>query len=360
MRKRITGLLLICFVVSMLAGCGQKDAAYLKDIKKVDKLVTLGQYKGLEATAKKTEITDEYMDRYLEYILSMYTTYEEITGRPVQLGDTVEIDFAGYMDGELFDGGSAEGYNLEIGSNSFISGFEDGLIGHEIGEKVILDLNFPDPYSGNPDLSGAPVTFEVTIQKIKESVIPELSDEIVASFGIDGCSTADEFVTLLRSEFEADAESTYMQSIKEQIVVKVSENATATVPEKMVDRHYELMKNKLTTEAQSQNLDLDSYLGMYYGMTTGNSEEFIRESAVESAKQMLVLKAIAQAEDIKITKKDIEDSMAYDAELSGVSLEAYKGNLDQDAYEEYVMSTKVLDYLAEQAIVSEPAADTED
>lgn len=360
MKKRISALLLISLIVSMLAGCGQKDAAYLKDIKKVDKYVTLGQYKGLEATAKKTEITDEYMDRYIEYILSMYTEYEEVTGRPVQVGDTVDIDFDGYMDGELFEGGSSTGYNLEIGSNSFISGFEDGLIGANVGDKVTLDLNFPDPYTNNPDLSGAPVTFEVKINKIQETVIPDLSDEIVASFGIEGVTTADEFRTLLREEFEADAEATYKQMVKEQLVAAVTENATVTVPDKMSDRHYDMLINRLKKEAEAQNLELKDYLLMYYGLSSDKYEDTIRENALESAKQMLVLKAVAQAENIQITKKDIEDNMAYDAEQTGITVEAYKADLDQDAYEEYVMSVKVLDYLMEQAVVSEPAADTED
>lgn len=354
MKKRIGRLLVISLIASLLAGCGQKDVAYLKDIKKADKYVTLGQYKGLEAHAVKTEITDEYMDRYIEYLCSQFTTYEEVTDRTVQVGDTVNIDFAGFMDGEQFEGGSSEGYNLEIGSASFIPGFEDGLIGAGIGEKVSLDLNFPDPYSGNPDLSGAPVVFEVTVNSISVGVIPELSDEMVATFGIDGITSADQFRVMLREEFEADAENVYRQNVKQQLAKLVTDNATVTVPEKMTDRQYDMLVKRLNQEAAAQNLELKDYLLMYYGLSSDKYEDSIRENAEESAKQMLVFKAISQVENIVVTKQDIADNMAYDAENSGMSLDAYKASLDQDAYEEYVLSVKVLDYLMDQAVISAP------
>ena len=111
-------------------------------------------------------------------------TNQTLTEGTVEDGDTVNIDYVGKLDGEEFDGGSAEGYDLEIGSCTFIDGFEDGLIGHEIGEKVTLDLTFPDPYPNNPDLAGKPVVFDVTINAIKESQTPELNDEFVEGLGI--------------------------------------------------------------------------------------------------------------------------------------------------------------------------------
>lgn len=355
MKKRWSYLLSVCLVMVVLAGCGAKDVAYLKDIKKIDKYVTLGQYKGLEASAVKSEITDEYMDMYIEYMLSQLTTYEEVTDRPVQLWDTVNIDFAGFIDGEQFEGGTAEEYNLEIGSNSFISGFEDGLIGANIGDKVILDLAFPDPYNNNPDLSGAPVTFEVTINSISEGIIPELTDELVSSFEIPDVTTAEGFRARLKEEFEADAETVYRQTIKEQLARAVTDNATVTVPQKMAQRQYDMLMKQLNQLAVEQNMELKNYLLAYYNLSSDNYEEELRKTAEESAKQTLVFRAVADAEGITVTEQDLEDNINYDAEQVGTTPEEYKASLDEASYEEYVLSIKVLDYLMDQAVVTEPA-----
>ncbi|MDE7257698.1 MAG: FKBP-type peptidyl-prolyl cis-trans isomerase, partial [Lachnospiraceae bacterium] len=123
------------------------------------------------------------------YILPNYTTTEEVTGRAVENGDTANIDFVGYIDGEAFDGGTGTGYDLTIGAHQFIDGFEDGLIGVNIGETVSLNLKFPDPYERNPDLAGVPVIFEVTVNSISKQVTPELNDEFVQTLGIEGCKT---------------------------------------------------------------------------------------------------------------------------------------------------------------------------
>ena len=355
MKKRMLCLLSACLAMILLAGCGAKDVAYLKDIRKIDQYVTLGQYKGLKAEAVKSEITDEYMDMYLEYMLSQLTTYEEVTGRPVQLWDTVNIDFTGFIDGEQFEGGSSEGYDLEIGSNSFISGFEDGLIGANIGDTVILDLAFPDPYNNNPDLSGKPVTFEVKINSISEGIIPELTDELVVSFEIPDVTTAEAFRARLKEEFEADAETVYRQTIKEQLAKAVTDNATVTVPEKMTQRQYDMLIKQLSKLAAEQNMELKNYLLMYYNLTSDNYEEELRKTAEESAKQTLVFRAVADAEGITVTEQDLEDNISYDAKQVGMTPEEYKASLDEASYEEYVLSIKVLDYLMGEAVITEPA-----
>ena len=355
MKKRMLCLLSACLAMILLAGCGAKDVAYLKDIRKIDQYVTLGQYKGLKAEAVKSEITDEYMDMYLEYMLSQLTTYEEVTGRPVQLWDTVNIDFTGFIDGEQFEGGSSEGYDLEIGSNSFISGFEDGLIGANIGDTVILDLAFPDPYNNNPDLSGKPVTFEVKINSISEGIIPELTDELVVSFEIPDVTTTEAFRARLKEEFEADAETVYRQTIKEQLAKAVTDNATVTVPEKMTQRQYDMLMKQLSKLAAEQNMELKNYLLMYYNLTSDNYEEELRKTAEESAKQTLVFRAVADAEGITVTEQDLEANISYDAEQVGMTPEEYKASLDEASYEEYVLSIKVLDYLMGEAVITEPA-----
>lgn len=352
MKKWMKNILLFCMMGCMLVGCGNTDVAYLKQIKKIDKYVTLGQYKGLQVSAVRQEITEEYMDEYINYLLEQFATFEEVEGRPVQNGDLTVIDFAGFMDGEQFEGGTAEGYELEIGSHSFISGFEEGLVGLQVGEKTSLDLSFPDNY-GKTELAGKPVVFEVTIQAIKEKKIPELNEELVASFGIENCETPDQLRALLKEEFDEDAEAVYLTDVKNQLVQLVTDNATVTVPAKMEQRHYDKLVKRLTQEATSANSSLDDYLLYYYGITSSDKEAMLRENANLSAKQMLVLKAIAQKENITYTKRDVEDSMEKEAQASGVSIEQFRAsNSDTEDYEEYVLSMKVLDYLAGEALVT--------
>lgn len=202
MKKKLIMALLALSIAVMAAGCGDKKSDKSKDDDKktetsaedtavdtnskgkvvavdvddISKYVKLGDYKNLEVTETKTEITDADVEDYI----SQQLTYkaEEITeDRPVQENDTVNIDYTGYLDGEAFDGGSATDSDLLIGSNSFIDGFESGLIGKSKGEEVTLDLTFPDPYSNNPDLAGKPVQFKVKINAIKAA--PELTDEWV-------------------------------------------------------------------------------------------------------------------------------------------------------------------------------------
>ena len=143
MKKRVGVLAAVLASATLLTACGSKE--YLKDIKASD-YVTLGNYMGIEAQAEEPVVEDGLVDMYLQYyILPSYTTTEEVTGRAVQTGDVVNIDYVGYHNGEAFQGGTAEGYDLTIGSGQFISGFEDGLIGANVGDQVSLNLTFPDP-----------------------------------------------------------------------------------------------------------------------------------------------------------------------------------------------------------------------
>ena len=169
---REAALAVILAASALLCACGSRE--YLKDVKASD-YVTLGDYTGLEVNEEKTEINDTIVNDYIEsYLLPSFATVEEVTGRSVEEGDTVNIDYAGYLNGEQFDGGTASGQNLTIGSHRFIDGFEDGLIGANAGDTLSLNLTFPDPYPNDPDLAGKPVVFEVTVNSIGVQKVPEL------------------------------------------------------------------------------------------------------------------------------------------------------------------------------------------
>ena len=141
--------------------------------------ITLGEYKGIPVTVTEPTVTDEEVDAQIQQLLNSSAEYLEVD-REAQLGDQVNIDYKGMKDGVAFDGGTAEGYDLVLGSNSFIDGFESGLVGAKKGEEVTLNLTFPDPYQNNPDLAGQAVVFEVKVNNVKEKTVPELTDDFVA------------------------------------------------------------------------------------------------------------------------------------------------------------------------------------
>ena len=165
---------------------------YMKDLNAED-YVTLGEYKGVEVTLDEPEVTDEYLDGYIEYVQQNNAVSTPVTDRAVEMGDVVNIDYVGKIDGVAFDGGSAQGSDLTIGSGQFIDGFEDGCIGMKVGETKDVEATFPDPYKNNPDLAGKVAVFTVTVNSISVEEIPELTDEYVQSLSLEGCTNVEEY-----------------------------------------------------------------------------------------------------------------------------------------------------------------------
>ena len=200
MKKQRTGAVVLAGVMLLgLTGCG----AVNDKAKAYSKYVELGDYKGIEYTREVAEVTDTQIQSQVDSLLSSLTETTEVTDRPIEEGDTANIDFVGTMNGEEFDGGSGEGFDLEIGSDSFIDGFEDGLIGHSVGEKVSLDLTFPENYQSE-DLAGKDVNFAVTINSISVKTTPELTDEVVKEN--TDYDTVDAYKDSVRKDLEKQAE----------------------------------------------------------------------------------------------------------------------------------------------------------
>ena len=163
----------------------EKPGSYMKDLRAAD-YVILGNYKGVEITLDEPEVTDEYLEGYIDYVLQNSAVSTPVLDRPVEMGDVVNIDYVGKIDDVAFDGGTAQGYDLTIGSGRFIEGFEDGCIGMEVGETRDVEATFPDPYTNNPDLAGKVAVFTVTVNSISVEEIPELTDEYVQSLALEG------------------------------------------------------------------------------------------------------------------------------------------------------------------------------
>lgn len=303
---------------------GTEALVYLSDFDLKD-YVTLGEYKGIEiAVEEPDEVSEEYLDAYIKMILSYDAVATEVTGRSVESGDIVNIDYEGKMDGVAFAGGTAQGADLTIGSGSFIDGFEDGIIGMEIGETRDLNLNFPDPYQNNPDLAGKAVVFTVTLNSISVSEVPELTDEYVAALGIEDCRTAEDF--------------------RNRMFEILTEQAQAS---------YENEKMNAALEAAEANAEFkeipSGLLNRLSGVLSG-------EQAEQMARRYMLVGAVADAEGIEVTDEELEAKLAEEsagyAYYGFTSEEEYRQNIDEEAYREYLLAQKVSDFLVENAVLS--------
>ncbi len=351
------GLALAGFVMSGCAAA-KKDMSHLSGIRASD-YVTPADYGAIEVEAASPEVSDEYLDMYVQYQMSMQASNEEVTDRDtVESGDTVNIDYVGKKDGVAFDGGTASGYNLTIGSNTFIAGFEDGLIGAKKGETVLLNLTFPENYSSE-ELAGQDVTFDVTINSISRYVTPELTDETAASMGIEGVTTAQEYREYLRNQLMEQAQASHDSEVRQQIVSYLVDNSTFAKdpPPELVERFNQSFTEMFSAYAQQYGMELGAFMNLQgYGEDT--YAEDIRDMAADTAKEYIVLQAIADKEKLNVSDKEFEEKMAEEAANAGyASVTEFKKEQDTEEFREYLMVQNVLGYLQENANITQPQAE---
>ena len=327
--------------------------AYLSGINVAD-YVTLGEYKGIEVSVDAPVVTDEYLDSYIDYVLQSNMVTTEITDRPVEEGDIVNIDYEGKIDGVAFDGGTAQGYDLTIGSGTFIDGFEDGLIGAETGETVDVNVTFPENYQGE-EVAGKDAVFTVTVNSISVETLPELTDEFVQGLDV-GVNTVEEYrqyaYDLLMEEEQATHDSNAEIAVLEAVMAG---SQIQDPPEDMTNRYYNRIIDNMTYYASLYGYDLETFLSMQ-----GTSEDAIRESAVQAGQEIIVMQAIADAEGLSVTNEELDAEIETNAGSLGYDdVEEYRASLDVEGYREYMMSEKVLNFLLENAVVTDVEPETE-
>ncbi len=356
--KRKVCVIAAVFVSSLfLTACGSKE--YLKDIK-AEKYVTLGTYTGIEATVDRLEVTESAVDSYIyDGYLMPKAEKVPVTGRTVQEGDVANIDFVGYHDDVAFEGGTAEGYDLTIGSGRFIKGFEEGLIGANIGDTRSLDLTFPDPYD-NPDLAGEDVVFEVTVNSISESKAPELTDELVKQLGEEGyntggAQTAQELKDYVYSIYNQTAQSTYDNEIETAMASAIMENSTfQDPPEKMVDRFITSIENSMSVRASSLGMSLAQYMQFYRNLDEAGYRALFDEEGVRMAKQYIMYQAIADKEGLMPTEEEVAGEISALMTVYGyASEEELKKSVDMESLKEDLMRKKVVAFLKENGNIHE-------
>lgn len=352
-KKKIALLTAVMLFAGILSACG-KDKEYVREIKASD-YVTLGNYMGIEVTVSAPETTAiSSVNDYMDYLASMNATQAAVTDRTVvETGDTVNIDYTGYRDGVAFENGAAAGQDLTIGSGRFIPGFEDGLIGQEVGETVMLNLTFPDDYPPNPDMASAEVTFEVVINSISIMEQQELTVEFIKEATQVDCNTIEEFKEYMYDLFYEDAVNANDEEIAGSIAQTVMANCIfKEPPEKMVERYCNMQIADMTTQLAVYNIDLNTYMQTYYGMDMEAYMAMFREDAAKVAQQYIMFQAIADAEGLNLTDEEIAQAMEEHAATYGYeSVEDFKEQIGEEVFYEYLMAEKVMNFLKENAVI---------
>lgn len=324
-----------------------EEKAILKFICVVKPEVKLGEYKNLPIKKKSTRVTQKEIDAEVERLQERYADLELKEEGAVENGDTAVIDFEGFKDGVAFDGGKGEDYPLEIGSGSFIPGFEEQLIGMQKGETKDIDVTFPENY-GASDLAGQPAVFKVTVKEIKAKVLPEVNDELVKEAKIKDVETLEDYRSYMKKTISEHKEQENEENFTNELLTKIVENAEVEIPDAMIESETDQMVNEFKQRLSGQGFTLEQFAAV-----TGQNEEMIRAEMRKDAEKKvnvrLVLEAIAEAEKIEISEEDIEAELQEIANQFGRPLEQVKQLISNDAVSYDLRQRKALELIKETA-----------
>lgn len=316
-------------------------------------VVTLGQYKGVEAERPVREISDEDVNAELESARKRNARKVSADEREARMGDIANIDFDGFLNGERFDGGKSEGYELELGSNSFVPGFEEQVVGMKVGEEKDLDITFPQEYT--PELAGKAVVFKVKLNGISYNELPELDDDFAGDNGFD---TLDEFKADIRANIEKRFSEQADSAFRSEVVKKAIDNMTVTVPNSMIASKVEdILRNYAANFGMTdRNMPVEKIMEML-GVDENMMKLNIRPAAEYQVKNDLLLEAVAEAEKLEASAEEIDEYVAKMAEGFGAKPEQLKAYFGEEMLAEEVKKDKAGKLIVDSAVVAAPAAE---
>lgn len=310
--------------------------------------VELGAYMGVEVKKAEAVLTDEDVENEFKKVVEKNSRLVSVSDRPVQDGDTAIIDFEGFIDDVPFEGGKGTDYSLVIGSGTFIPGFEEQLIGKNVGEDVDVNVDFPEDY-GKEELSGKPALFKVAIKEIKFKELPSIDDEFAKD--ISEFDTLDEYKKDLRNKLEENAKHKAEHEDENNIVKQVADNATIDIPEVMVEKQIDAMVKDFDTRLRYQGLELGRYLEIM-GMDYEGFRGQFAERAKDEVKIQLVVEKISQVEDVQVTDEEADTEINKMAEAYKQSAEDLKKTLrpeDMDYIKKDIAFRKTIKLLVDNA-----------
>nr|WP_044938269.1 trigger factor [Pseudobutyrivibrio sp. LB2011] len=295
-----------------------KDFIYTAEVA-VKPEVKLGKYKGVSVTKIDSKVTATEVNNTIKAELERAARTVTKTGKAAK-GDTAVIDFEGFIDGVAFEGGKGENYDLELGSGSFIPGFEDQLIGHKAGEDVDVEVTFPENYQAE-NLAGKPAVFKCHIHEVKGKDIPKLDDEYVAD--TTEFETVEEYKASVKERLENNKKAEGRRAQEDEAIAKIVEDSEMEIPDAMLDYQVENMINDFANNMAQQGLSLQQYM-QFTGMTMDSFREQVRPDALSRTQSSLVLEAIAKAENIEVADADVDAKLEEMSKQYGMELDQIK------------------------------------
>ena len=336
-KKLIVAVTGICMIAGALSGCSSDTAE--------NDYVSVSGYKGIEIDKVDvdTDISDEDVENEINSVLEENATDKEVTGRAAQLGDTADINYVGKVDGQEFDGGSADNYPLELGSGSFIDGFEEGLVGAEAGSELSLNLTFPEDYF-NADLAGQEVVFDVTVNSIEEKKEAVLDDNFVQR--MSDFTTVDEFKADTLADMEQEKETMAENQLEYDAFMAALDNSEFELNEEAVEQQYEAQLNYYTSMVQMYGMTMDDYVAVF-GMTMDDFQKELRTAAENALKQELLVDAVAEEEKLEVTDEDRQKV----ADQYGTDIQNMKDTYGEEALDRTALVYKVQALVKDNAVV---------
>ena len=333
-----------------LESCG-KDGVVFKCTVAVYPEVTLGQYKGLEAPKAEVNVTDEDVENRLNEMADRNSRLVSVE-REIQKGDTADIDFEGFDNGVAFDGGKGENFDLEIGSGSFVPGFEDQLVGMKAGEEKDIDITFPENYT--PELAGKPVVFHVKVNEVKHKEVPAIDDEFAKD--VSEFDTLEELKADTRKTLETDREAAAQRAFEDALMQKVADGIQADIPDEMVDVQAQQMMENFQQQLAAQGIPFDQYLKMT-NTTEDDFKKQAHEPALQQVRMDLAVAALVKAEELEATAQEIEAEMKSVADKYGMDLDTIKKYLPEADVREQVLRSKAIKAVADAAVAVAPVVE---
>ncbi|HJB60492.1 MAG: trigger factor [Acutalibacteraceae bacterium] len=309
--------------------------------------ITIEGYKGIEASKKKVEVTDEDVSAELAKVQDRNSRMVTVEDRAALTGDTAVIDFEGFCDGEAFEGGKGENFELALGSGQFIPGFEDQIVGHETGEEFEINVKFPEEYQAE-NLKGKDATFKIKLHEIKRKELPVLDDEFAKD--VSEFDTLDAYKQSIREKLQNDREKSAEADVENQILEALIEKVEGEIPEEMYDNEVEESINSFAYRLQSQGLNLETYL-KYTGMTTDSLKEQFRPQSEKQVKLRLALEKIAANEGLEPTAEELDAEYEKLAKMYEMEVDKIKNIVAEAQVKGDLQSQKAVDFVKENAVV---------
>ena len=329
------------------------EGVVLKATVIVKPTVKVSEYKGLTAERPEVTVSEEEIAREIDMVRNRNARVLTVEDRPAELGDEATIDFEGFLDGVAFEGGKGEKHPLKLGSGNFIPGFEEQIVGHNVGESFDITVTFPEDY-GEASLAGKETVFKIVLHELKKTELPELDDEFVKD--VSEFDTVEEYKASISAKIEERKNNSADAEVEKQLIDKLIANMTAEIPTCMIDTEIDHYVNDYDYRLRSQGASLDLYY-QYTGSTEEKLRESFKEEAERQVKSKLALERVAKTEKIKAGKKEMEEEYKKIASGYNVDIDYVKKNIPEEGISEDIVLRKAIQVIKDNAVITTKATE---